>query len=71
MPTYVYGGCELHGNENGEFEVTQSIKDAALTQCPHCVELKVEKPRTVKRLIAMTSFVLNGSGWFRDGYTSK
>ena len=58
MPTYEYEctSCEHH------WEAEQSIKDAPLTECPKCAE------QTAKRLIAGSSFTLNGNCWSRDGY---
>ncbi|OGQ92743.1 MAG: hypothetical protein A2284_12395 [Deltaproteobacteria bacterium RIFOXYA12_FULL_61_11] len=51
MPTYRYE-CE----RCGEFEIQQSIKDAALTQCPRCGD-------GVRRLISgSTSFIMKGRG---------
>lgn len=65
MPTYEYF-CET---KHQTFEVQQSIKDEALTVCPHCKEDGVESP--VKRMISNTSFALHGGGWASSGYSSK
>jgi len=55
--------CEIHK----VFEVQQSISDKTLEECPHC---KADgKTSTVKKLISMSSFVLNGKGWARDNYS--
>ena len=46
-------------------EAFQSIKDAALKECPACSQPKLE------RLISATSFQLKGSGWYKDLYSSS
>lgn len=46
-------------------DVQQSIHDAPLRECPECHEPKLE------RVIGHTSFVLRGSGWARDNYSSS
>jgi len=58
MPFYEYQckGCGF------EFEREQRIHDKPLRKCPSCGGMKA------KRLISRTSFVLKGSGWYRDGY---
>lgn len=60
MPYYDYrcSGC------NQVFEVSQSIKDDPLKECVLCKSTQVE------RLISAPNFLLNGGGWFRDGYGS-
>ena len=60
MPIYEYacGKCEH------EFEVEQRISDDPIKTCPEC------RSRKVKRLISRTSFVLKGSGWYSDLYSS-
>lgn len=72
MPTYTYA-CE-HGHE---FETEQRITDEPLTECT----ARVPCPGTrqirayvacggpVRRLISRTSFVLEGRGWSKDGYS--
>jgi len=48
-----------------EFEAEQSIKDEPLTSCPKCLDGEV------MRLISSgTKFVLKGTGWYADGYSS-
>jgi putative FmdB family regulatory protein len=61
MPTYEYmcNACE------SKFETEQSIRDEPLRDCPNCHE------KSLKRLISTTSFVLKGSGWAVDNYSSK
>ena len=48
-----------------EFLIEHSIKDEARTVCPECGE------ETLFRLISGGGeFILKGSGWYRDGYSS-
>ena len=61
MPIYDYA-CEKCERE---FEVEQRITDDPLKTCPEC------KSRKIKRLISQTSFVLKGSGWYSDLYSSS
>jgi putative FmdB family regulatory protein len=61
MPVYEYA-CEKCGHE---FEVSQRITDEPVKTCPVC------RARRVKRLISQTSFVLKGSGWYSDLYSSS
>lgn len=61
MPIYEYACERCHE----EFEVEQRITDAPLKRCPSCRSPKV------KRLISQTSFVLKGSGWYSDLYSSS
>jgi putative FmdB family regulatory protein len=60
MPTYEYqcGACDH------EFEREQRITEAPIKTCPSC------KARKARRLISRTSFVLKGSGWYSDLYSS-
>ena len=60
MPTYEYqcGACEH------EFEREQRITEDPIRTCPNC------KARKARRLISRTSFVLKGSGWYSDLYSS-
>lgn len=60
MPIYEYA-CDKCGHE---FEAEQRITDAPLKSCPAC------RGRKVRRLISQTSFVLKGSGWYSDLYSS-
>jgi putative FmdB family regulatory protein len=61
MPIYEYlcKGCDH------EFEREQRITDKPVRTCPKC------KARKVQRLISQTSFVLKGSGWYSDLYSSS
>jgi putative FmdB family regulatory protein len=62
MPTYEYA-CQACGNE---WEAEQSIKDAALTECPSC------KAQSAKRQISKgAGFILKGGGWYSDLYSSS
>lgn len=60
MPVYEYACSKC----NHEFEVEQRISDDPVKTCPEC------RSRKVKRLISRTSFVLKGSGWYSDLYSS-
>jgi putative FmdB family regulatory protein len=60
MPIYEYRCTSCHD----DFEVTQRITDAPLTDCPKC-QGRLEK------LISQTSFVLKGSGWYMTDYARK
>lgn len=50
---------------NYQFEAEQSIKDPQLTNCPRC------KTDFLRRLISKSTFVLKGSGWAADNYSTK
>jgi putative FmdB family regulatory protein len=55
--------CESCDNQ---FEVNQSMKDEAGANCPKCGFL------SKNRLITGGSgFLLQGGGWYSDGYSSK
>ena len=45
-----------------EWEEEASIKDPPQEVCPNC------KNNSAKRLISKSNFILQGSGWYRDGY---
>ena len=59
MPTYDYQ-CSSCSHE---WEEEQSIKADPIKECPLC------KKESAKRLISKTSFVLNGGGWAKTGYS--
>jgi putative FmdB family regulatory protein len=61
MPTYEY----LCGKCNHEFEREQRITEDPIKTCPKC------RARKVQRLISRTGFVLKGSGWYSDLYSSS
>lgn len=46
-------------------EIEQSISDNPLTICPECGK------NSFKRLISNTTFMLKGSGWYKDGYAES
>jgi putative FmdB family regulatory protein len=60
MPTYEY----LCGKCGHEFEREQRITEDPVKTCPQC------RARKVQRLISRTGFVLKGSGWYSDLYSS-
>lgn len=65
MPIYEYQ-CDGCGHQ---LEVMQSMKDAALVDCPECQESRLRKR------VSAAGFRLKGSGWyvtdFRDGGRKK
>ncbi len=58
MPIYEYG-CESCEHT---FEMIQRIGAAPPEACPSCGQ------GAVRKLISRTSFRLEGSGWYKDGY---
>jgi putative FmdB family regulatory protein len=54
MPTYEYA-CEACGHA---WEAEQSIKDAALTDCPSC-----GAPKAKRQISKGAGFILKGGGW--------
>lgn len=61
MPTYEYACTSC----SHEWEAEQSIKEPALTDCPQCTR------STARRQISRgTGFILKGSGWYSDLYSS-
>lgn len=50
---------------NNEWEFEQSINDDKIKHCPVCLK------ETAKRLISKSTFILNGGGWFKEGYSNK
>ena len=72
MPTYLYE-CPIHGEFEREHPITEELE-----YCPICEEkgegdLTISGRRTfqkVKKLIyGGTGFILNGSGWGKEGYS--
>jgi len=59
MPIYEYG-CLKCGKK---LEVIQKFSDPPLSVCTEC-------GGALRKLISNTSFVLKGSGWYADGYSS-
>lgn len=59
MPIYEYRclNCEK------KHEVIQKFSDDPLETCPNC-------GGELTKIISNTSFVLKGSGWYSDGYSS-
>lgn len=60
MPIYEYA-CESCGER---FDKLMSLNDPA-PPCPSCGASEVRK------LVTSASFVLKGSGWYKDGYGLK
>ncbi len=60
MPIYEYRCTSCQD----DFEVTQKISDAPLSECPKC-------HGTLEKLISQSSFVLKGSGWYMTDYGRK
>ena len=46
------------------------MSELPLEKCPKCVEEKLDTPAPGK-LISLSSFVLVGGGWAKEGYSSK
>ncbi len=61
MPTYSYicAACQH------DWEVDQKINDEPIRVCPYCAEAEA------KRQIGRTTFLLQGNGWYSDGYSRK
>lgn len=61
MPIYEYQcqGCSY------VFEEMQGFKDKPIKQCPSC------KKNKAKRLISLSAFHLQGSGWYETDYGKK
>ena len=59
MPTYDYECSKGH-----QFEAQQPITDEPLERCTIC-------GAKAHRLISATNFILKGSGWYSDGYSSS
>lgn len=63
MTTYLYK-CD-NCNPSIEFEIEQRMSDPIKATCPLCGK------DTEHRLISRTSFILKGSCWTRDSYSSQ
>ncbi len=61
MPIYEYE-CKACGYT---FEEIQGFNDKPIKKCPECKKNKVEK------LISLSSFHLQGSGWYETDYGKK
>ena len=61
MPIYEYK-CTNCGDK---IETLQGMNDAPRTHCDNCGQ------ETLKKVIAPTSFVLKGSGWYVTDYPSS
>lgn len=61
MPVYDYQckGCDH------EFSREQRITENPVKKCPECGAMKA------KRLISQTAFLLKGTGWYNDLYSSS
>ena len=61
MPTYEYACSSC----KHEWELEQSIKENAITECPSCHQA------SAKRQISRGGgFILKGGGWYADAYSS-
>lgn len=60
MPIYVYE-CEQCSMTREEL---QKSSEEPLTDCEGCNE-----ENTLKRVIGLSSFILKGAGWYKDGYS--
>ncbi len=60
MPIYEYE-CIDQGHR---FEVLQKMADDPIQVCEKC-------GGKVKKLVSAAGFMLKGSGWFKDGYSSS
>ena len=60
MPTYEYA-CKACGEH---FEVVQSFKDDALTECPTC-------QGELRKVFSAAGIIFKGSGWHIKDYSSK
>ena len=69
MPTYEYACTKCDHN----FEIVQSMKDAALTVCPKesCGMKKWGKGRVKKQIGAGAGLIFKGSGFYITEYRSE
>lgn len=61
MPIYEYF-CEQCKNTQ---EILQKQSDPVPMECEHC-----HAQKSLKRIISQSSFMLKGSGWYKDLYSS-
>ena len=61
MPIYEY----VCSNCDHEFEELQKFSDPPVTDCPTC-----RRKGKVVRKLSQSAFMLRGSGWYSDGYSS-
>lgn len=61
MPIYEY----VCSNCKHEFEELQKFSDPPVTDCPSC-----HRKGRVARMLSQSAFMLRGSGWYSDGYSS-
>lgn len=61
MPTYDYA-CDACGHH---WDVEQRMSEDPIRKCPKCGKLKA------KRQITGGNFILKGSGWYADLYSSS
>lgn len=61
MPTYDYA-CEACGHK---WDVEQRMSEDPIRKCPKCGKLKA------RRQITGGNFILKGSGWYADLYSSS
>lgn len=61
MPTYDYA-CDACGHH---WDVEQRMSEDPIKKCPKCGKLKA------KRQITGGNFILKGSGWYADLYSSS
>jgi putative FmdB family regulatory protein len=57
---YVCGGC------GHEWEAEQRISESPLKDCPECRQAAAKR-----QISAGAGFILKGSGWYSDGYSSS
>lgn len=60
MPIYVYECQECSAIK----EALQKSSEEPLRDCEAC-----EKEDSLQRVIGLSSFVLKGGGWYKDGYS--
>jgi putative FmdB family regulatory protein len=61
MPTYEYACSSC----KHEWELEQSIKEDAITECPSC-----HNPTAKRQISRGGGFILKGGGWYADLYSS-